>query len=155
MKQNRLSENSPDEDFCWWHCLPFQQHERNSDSESSDLLLCWIYTQTTQLLLSVMLISNVCRLCPSCRSFIPLGTSVAQLKSNSQFLKNLTNCNCLLTLYLLWLKMIIWVTEALRKTVVCGWRFDNQCWSYLQSQGPDILETSGNVFPITDLLAGK
>ena len=33
-----------------------------------------------------------------------------------------------------WLKKIIWVIGVLRRTVVCDWRFDNPCWSHLQSQ---------------------
>ena len=33
-----------------------------------------------------------------------------------------------------WLKMIIWVTAVLRRTVVCNWRFDNLCRSHLQTQ---------------------
>ena len=33
-----------------------------------------------------------------------------------------------------WLKKIIWVIGALRRTVVIDWRFDNLCRSHLQSQ---------------------
>ena len=35
---------------------------------------------------------------------------------------------------ILWLKMIIWVNEVLRSTVVGHWRFDNLCGGHLQSQ---------------------
>ena len=34
----------------------------------------------------------------------------------------------------LWLKTIIWVIGVLRRTVVCGWHFNNLCGSHLQNQ---------------------
>ena len=33
-----------------------------------------------------------------------------------------------------WLKKVIWVIGVLRRTVVCDWRLDNLCGSYLQCQ---------------------
>ena len=35
---------------------------------------------------------------------------------------------------ILWLKMIIWVTEVLRRTVVGEWCFDRLCGNHLKSQ---------------------